>query len=270
MKCDLCFHHCEIAEGKDGFCKARGCVNGSIVPLQYGKVTSIALDAIEKKPFAHFHPGSKILSIGSSGCNFHCDFCQNYTISQEPEPEFERVTPEDIVFLGEDMKQQGNIGIAYTYNEPLIGYEFVYDCARLAHDHQLKNVVVTNGAISSNYLLDLLPYIDAMNIDLKSMQPKFYQDIQGNLEQVKQTIVISSPYTHVELTTLIIPGRNDSIRDMEEEAAWIASIDPDIPLHLTRYFPAYQCKIAPTNVDTLKELYGIARKYLNFVYLGNC
>ena len=269
MRCDLCYHHCDIKEGQKGFCQVRGCVNGNIVSLNYGKLTSMALDPIEKKPFAQFHPGSRILSIGSSGCNFHCDFCQNYHISQQQAP-YEQLTPADVILVAESVMEQGNIGIAYTYNEPLIGYEFVMDCAKLAHEHHLKNVVVTNGAITTGYLMDLLPYIDAMNIDLKSIQSGFYQNIQGNLELVKQNIILCSTYTHVELTTLIIPGRNDSIEDMEEEAVWIASINPDIPLHITRYFPAYKCQIPPTEVAVIDQLCMVARKHLHYVYKGNC
>lgn len=270
MKCDVCFHNCEISEEKDGFCKARGMRNGVIVPLHYGKITSLALDPIEKKPLAQFHPESKILSVGSIGCNFHCDFCQNASISMTDTCDYECLSPEEVVSIALQLETEGNIGIAYTYNEPLIGYEFVRDCARHAHEHGLKNVVVSNGAISSKYMMELLPYIDAMNIDLKSFQHAGYSRLQGNLEQVKENIILCSTYTHVELTTLIVPGRNDTIAEMEEEAYWIASIDPDIPLHISRYFPHYECTIPPTDVTCINALCEAAAKYLHYVYRGNC
>lgn len=271
MKCDLCFHQCELTEGKTGFCKARGMRDGKIVSLNSGCITSLALDPIEKKPFAQFHPGSHILSLGSFGCNFHCDFCQNAMISQESHVEYEVLTPQEIVNLALRLSdEQGNIGIAYTYNEPLMSYEFIYDCAKLAHEHGLKNVVVTNGAISSKYLMELLPYIDAMNIDLKAFTPAFYEKIGGNLELVKENILLCSTYTHVELTTLIIPGRNDDEQEMIQMASWIASISKDIPLHITRYFPRYQCHIPATEKDKIEHLCEVARSYLNYVYKGNC
>lgn len=271
MKCDLCFHQCELTEGKTGFCKARGMRDGKIVSLNYGCMTSLALDPVEKKPLAQFHPGSSILSIGSFGCNFHCDFCQNAIISQENYVEYEKLTPEEVVNLALRLAdEQGNIGIAYTYNELLIGYEFIYDCAKLAHAHGLKNVLVTNGAITSKYLMDLLPYIDAMNIDLKAFTSGFYEKIGGNLELVKENIILCSAYTHVELTTLIIPGRNDGEEEMQQMTKWIASISKDIPLHISRYFPRYHCHIPPTDVDQIEHLCHIARMNLNYVYKGNC
>lgn len=270
MKCELCFHHCEIKEGAAGFCKARGMRNGVIVPLHYGKITSLSLDPIEKKPLAQFHPGSMILSVGSMGCNFHCDFCQNASISMKDDCAYEQLSVKEVVSLALQLQTEGNIGIAYTYNEPLIGYEFVKDCAQLAHEYGLKNVVVTNGAISSKYMMDLLPYIDAMNIDLKAFDHAFYSRLQGNLEQVKENIILCSTYTHVELTTLIIPGRNDEIAQMEQEAAWIASIDPDIPLHITRYFPHFECTIPSTAIPTIHTLCETAARYLHHVYQGNC
>lgn len=242
MKCDLCFHQCELTEGKTGFCKARGMRDGKIVSLNYGCMTSLALDPVEKKPLAQFQ----------------------YV-------EYEKLTPEEVVNLALRLAdEQGNIGIAYTYNEPLIGYEFIYDCAKLAHAHGLKNVLVTNGAITSKYLMDLLPYIDAMNIDLKAFTSGFYEKIGGNLELVKENIILCSAYTHVELTTLIIPGRNDGEEEMQQMTKWIASISKDIPLHISRYFPRYHCHIPPTDVDQIEHLCHIARMNLNYVYKGNC
>lgn len=271
MKCDLCFHQCELTEGKTGFCKARGMKNGKIVSLNYSCITSIALDPVEKKPLAQFHPASKILSIGSFGCNFQCDFCQNAMISQKSQVEYEKLTPEEVVHLALQLqKEQGNIGIAYTYNEPLMGYEFVFDCAKLAHANGLKNVLVTNGAITTKYLMNLLPYIDAMNIDLKAFVPAFYEKIEGNLALVKENIILCSTYTHVELTTLIIPGRNDGIEEMQLMCEWIASISKDIPLHISRYFPRYHCHIPATDIDQISKLCEVAKTYLHYVYKGNC
>ena len=221
-----------------GLCRARGTVNGEVKDLNYGKVTSAALDPIEKKPLAEFMPGSTILSIGSYGCNFKCGFCQNSSISMcGPEASYDTHTPEELVKAALQLRRQGNIGIAYTYNEPLIGWEFVRDTAALIHDVGLRNVVVTNGYINRGPLEELLPRIDAFNIDLKSFSEAFYKRIGGDLETVKQSIEICAQSSHVEVTTLIIPGLNDSDEEMDALAGWLAGVSPQIPLHITRFFP---------------------------------
>ena len=271
-QCTLCFHQCQLNEGQVGFCRARKNVNGLIIPLNYGKITSLALDPIEKKPLHQFYPGSKILSIGSFGCNLRCPFCQNYEIAMSDEVGVPSIfmSPAEVVKKAVELIEEGNIGIAYTYNEPLIAYEYVLDCARLAHEQSLKNVLVTNGSISEKPLSELLPYIDAMNIDLKGFTEAFYRKLNGDLQTVIRFIQLSYTECHVELTTLIIPGENDSEADMEAEAKWIAGLDPEIPLHITRFFPRYQwIDKEPTSKEVLYRLADIARKYLTHVYVGN-
>lgn len=270
--CIICPHECSIAEGQLGLCRARGCEDGRIRDLNYGKVTSAALDPIEKKPLARFHPGSYILSVGSYGCNFRCGFCQNSAISMcgPKDSSYQYCAPENLADLAEQYVPQGNIGIAYTYNEPLVGYEFVRDTSRLIHERGLKNVVVTNGYINEEPLLELLPLIDAMNIDLKAFSEAFYRDIGGGLDPVKRSIELASRQCHVEVTTLIVPGRNDSDDEMGALSSWLASVSPDIPLHVTRFFPRYKMQDAqPTDVAHLLHLVEIARRHLRYVYAGN-
>lgn len=214
--CDICHHRCKLEEGQIGLCRARINRDGNIVADNYGKLTSLALDPIEKKPLKRFHPGSMILSAGSYGCNMRCSFCQNCEISMTDGEHAHavNVTPEDLVEKAKELMPRGNIGIAYTYNEPLVGYEFVYDCAKLAAARGLKNVVVTNGCICHTPLVLLLPYIDAINIDLKAFTEDFYSRMGGDLETVKQTIATAARSCHVEVTTLIIPNENDSEAEM--------------------------------------------------------
>lgn len=270
--CGLCPHHCRLSEGKTGACLARRCVDGKIVSINYGKLTSIALDPIEKKPLYHFHPGSMILSVGSYGCNLHCPFCQNSEISQCDLDSAWHVRPEALVRKALQMVNEGNIGIAYTYNEPIISYEYVMDCAALVHENGLLNVLVTNGMICDEPLSKLLPLIDAMNIDLKGFTQRFYDMVGGDLGTVKNTIVKSvAAHCHVEITTLIIPHENDSIEEIINLSQWIASISPDIPLHISRFFPTYKMTDRQaTPVGTIYKLVAIAKRYLRYVYSGNC
>ena len=254
-----------------GFCGARGNRDGEVVPLNYGKITSIALDPIEKKPLRRFYPGSSILSVGSYGCNLRCSFCQNYRISMEKEPkDCLRASPRELVDKAHEMVGQGNIGLAYTYNEPLVGYEFVRDCAQIATEEGLNNVVVTNGFVEEKPLRELLPYIQALNIDLKSFDEAFYRKIDGGLETVKRSIALAAETSHVEITTLVIPGENDSEKEMERLASWIASLDPTIPLHISRFFPAYKMTDrGATPTERVLSLADIARQHLQYVYEGN-
>jgi pyruvate formate lyase activating enzyme len=233
----------------------------------------MALDPIEKKPLARFMPGARILSVGSYGCNLRCPFCQNCSISMASEHSAKTVfvSPEGLVTKALELVPRGNIGIAYTYNEPLISYEYVMDCARLAHENHLKNVVVTNGYICEKPLSELLPFIDAMNIDLKGYTGSYYKKLHGDLETVKQTICRASKSCHVEVATLIVQGENDSPAEMEELSAWLSLIDEEIPLHITRFFPMYKYSgRSPTNVETVYSLARIAGKNLKYVYTGNC
>ena len=270
--CTLCFHHCQLADGQTGLCRARANQNGAIVSLNYGRLTSMALDPIEKKPLRRFHPGSMVLSVGSFGCNLHCPFCQNASIAQVvAEAPTRTVSPDELITLARTLQNRGNIGIAYTYNEPLVGYEYVRDCAALTHEAGLQNVLVTNGTIAPEPWQTLLPLIDAVNIDLKGFTENWYHALGGNLETVKQSIALAAAYCHVEVTTLIIPGENDRPDEMHALAAWLASVDADIPLHVSRFFPRHHMTDrAPTPVDTVYRLADVARTHLHHVYTGNC
>ena len=271
--CPICPRHCSLAPGEIGFCRARKNTGGSVTCINYGKLLSLALDPIEKKPFRRFHEGSSILSAGSFGCNLSCPFCQNHQISMASSDTFESAScsPEALRDLALETKDRGNIGVAFTYNEPLIGYEYVYDCARLLKEAGLSTVLVTNGYICREPLEKLLPYIDAMNIDLKCFTAGFYEKTGGRLDTVKDTITLAASKCHVEVTTLVIPGENDSHEEMDSEAAWLASVDPDIALHVSRFFPAYKMKEkTATPVSTVYSLAEIARRHLRYVYTGNC
>ena len=278
--CDVCFRHCKLEENSTGFCGSRTCQNGQIVAANYGKLTSIALDPIEKKPLKMFRPGSKVLSLGSYGCNLRCPFCQNSSISWshkafEYKERAEFYTPEEIVKAALDLRVRGNIGLAFTYNEPLIGYEFIRDTAKMAKEAGLENVLVTNGTATKKVLEEIAPYIDAMNIDLKAFTPSFYHDfLDGDFQMVKDFITGAVQSCHVELTTLIIPSENDSSEEMRELSAWVATLEKQfnkkIPLHITRFFPAFKLTDRePTSVSTIMNLVEIAKKNLEFVFAGN-
>lgn len=266
VACLLCPHHCSVSLGNVGRCRARVNVDGTLYTKNYGKVISYAYDPIEKKPLYHFYPGSTIFSIGTFGCNFACDFCQNSELVYYNE-EATEMSDEDVIVLA---RQQNSIGIAYTYNESTVWYEYVLHVAKLAHKAGLKNILVTNGYINLEPLRELLPYVDAMNIDLKSMEASFYKEIcKGSLQPVLRTIEFSSQYTHIEVTTLVIEGENSTSSNIEAVAQKIASIDTSIPLHVSRYYPAYKMKLPPTTIDTLVQAVDIAKKYLDYVYMGN-
>ncbi len=270
--CQVCPRHCVIPEGNLGFCRARRTVNGQIIDDNYGKITAAALDPIEKKPLAQFMPGSMILSLGSYGCNLRCSFCQNHTISMPNMSDLtvDDTTPEFVLEKAKEFIPYGNIGVAYTYNEPLIGFEFVRDCAKLVHEAGMKNVVVTNGYTDMSTLEAILPYIDAFNIDLKSFNEHFYKEVGGNLEDVKKIIERASKDSHVEVTTLVIPGENDSEKEMKALAQFLHSVNPDIVLHITRFFPCYKMTDKePTPVQTIYKLVDVAKQYLKNVYPGN-
>lgn len=278
--CNVCFRHCKIEENSTGYCGARTCTNGKIVAANYGKLTSIALDPIEKKPLKMFNPGSKVLSIGSYGCNLRCPFCQNYTISWsqkafEYKDRADIYTPEEIVKAAQDFRPQGNIGIAFTYNEPLMGYEFTRDTAKLSKQAGMQNVLVTNGTATLDTLNQILPYIDAMNIDLKAFTNSFYKNfIDGDFQMVKDFIQTAVQSCHVELTTLIIPDENDSPQEMRELTTWVAGLEKQynkkIPLHITRFFPTFKLTDRePTSVTTIMNLVEIAKENLEFVFPGN-
>ena len=278
--CDVCFRQCKIEEGQIGFCGARICREGKIVAGNYGKLTSVALDPIEKKPLKMFMPGSQVLSLGSYGCNLRCPFCQNNSISWSQKAfEYKNLAeyyePEEIVKSAMELHEHGNIGLAFTYNEPLVGYEFVRDTARLAKEAGLQNVLVTNGTATQKVLNEISPYIDAMNIDLKAFTTRFYKDfIGGDFQMVKDFITGAVQSCHVELTTLIIPDENDSEQEMRELSAWVAALENQvgkkIPLHITRFFPAFKLTDKDsTPVNTILRLVEIAKENLEFVFAGN-
>ena len=232
--CDVCFRQCKIEEGQIGFCGARICREGKIVAGNYGKLTSVALDPIEKKPLKMFMPGSQVLSLGSYGCNLRCPFCQNSSISWSQKAfEYKNLAeyyePEEIVKSAMELHEHGNIGLAFTYNEPLVGYEFVRDTARLAKEAGLQNVLVTNGTATRKVLNEISPYIDAMNIDLKAFTDGFYRNfIGGDFQMVKDFITGAAQSCHVELTTLIIPDENDSEEEMRQLSSWVAALENQI------------------------------------------
>jgi pyruvate formate lyase activating enzyme len=266
VTCQLCPRFCNIAPGKSGRCRARVNRGGMLVAGGYGRAVSVAMDPIEKKPLFHFYPGSQILSTGPNGCNLSCAFCQNWEISQSEQPT-EYIEPKQLAELA---ARHDSIGVAYTYTEPLVWFEYLLDACAAVREKGLVNVLVTNGTINPEPLCELLPLVDAMNIDLKSMSPQFYKDVcGGDLKTVLGTIEAASRSCHVELTNLVIPGLNDSPGDMEGLANWVAELDPLIPLHISRYFPRYRMEAPPTPEKTLKMFYDLARKSLKYVYLGN-
>lgn len=278
--CDVCFRQCKIEEGQTGFCGARSCLDGQLVAANYGRLTSVSLDPIEKKPLKMFMPGSQILSLGSYGCNLRCPFCQNSSISWsqkafEYKDRAEFYEPEEVVKTALSLRPRGNIGLAFTYNEPLVGYEFVRDTAKFAKEAGLQNVLVTNGTASQNVLDEILPYIDAMNIDLKAFTNYFYRNfIGGDFQMVKDFITTAASACHVELTTLIIPGENDSEEEMRQLSSWVAALENQtgkkIPLHITRFFPAFKLTDrVPTPVNTILRLVEVAKENLEFVFPGN-
>ncbi len=278
--CDICFRQCKIEEGQTGFCGGRTCREGQVVAGNYGRLTSLALDPIEKKPLKMFRPGSMILSLGSYGCNLRCPFCQNSSISWsqkafEYKDRADYYEPEEIVKTALNLHSRGNIGLAFTYNEPLIGYEFVRDTAKLAKESGLQNVLVTNGTATQKVLKEILPYIDAMNIDLKAFTDRFYSDfIGGDFQMAKDFITGAAKSCHVELTTLIIPGENDSEDEIRKLSDWVATLEKQagkkIPLHITRFFSAFKLMDkAPTPINTILRLVEVAKENLEFVFPGN-
>jgi pyruvate formate lyase activating enzyme len=271
LECLLCPHFCKIAEGKTGICGVRKNTGKEIVLLTYGVVSGFSLDPIEKKPLYHFFPGKNILSIGSYGCNMRCDFCQNYHISQNISDKLiPEVSPEEI--LRNSLSAQKNIGIAFTYNEPVIWFEFVKDVALLEKSNGLFTVMVTNGYVNREPLEEFLQFTDAFNVDLKAFNNNFYKKLTGaELEPVKDSLkMIRKAGKHLEITSLIITGQNDSESEMESQVRWIANeLGKDVPFHLSRYFPMFKRNDPTTPHNTLMKLYNIARKHLQYVYLGN-
>lgn len=280
VKCLLCPKECIIIDGKTGACGVRKNIDGKLVSIVYGKPIAIHIDPIEKKPLYHFYPGSRIFSIGTFGCNLSCRFCQNYDISQfNPTKDIDALenikylSPQEIVEL---CRYYGLKFIAFTYNEPTIFYEYMYDIAKLCKDpknnYEIKTVVVSNGQINEEPLRNLLPYIDAFNIDLKAFNERFYKILcNGDLETTKNTIkIIIEEKKHIEVTFLLIENYNDDKQEFLEMCKFLKSLDENIVLHISRAFPHYKLSfIKPTPIKLLDEFYNIAKSQLKNVYLGN-
>jgi len=266
VKCRLCPHECTISAGKNGLCLIRKNIDGMLQQTAYAEACSVSIDPVEKKPLYHFHPGKKILSVGTNGCNMRCHFCQNWQISTQ-ETNRQSTTPEKLLHLS---RSNNSFGIAYTYNEPLIWYEFVYDCAKVFREGGQANVLVTNGQINDEPLLELLPYIDALNIDLKGFTEEFYRNEGGFLKTTMNTIErCAEAGRHIELTNLLIPSMNDNEETFEEMCRYISGININIPLHISRYFPQYKSDKAVTSDKMLEKFLNIGQKYLNYVFIGN-
>lgn len=270
-QCQLCPHLCKLKSGQTGICGVRKNTGEKIELITYGIISGYATDPIEKKPLYHFHPGQRILSIGSYGCNMRCDFCQNFHISQNvPVSHNPHMMPAQIAT--EALSVKDNIGIAFTYNEPVIWFEFIRDVALEVKRNEMQTVLVSNGFVSPKPLAEIIGFTDAFNIDLKAFNKSFYRKLTGSeIEPVKSSLQqIAKSGRHLEITTLIIPHENDSEKEMEKQAEWIAGeLGKDVPLHLSRYFPMYKRENPSTTEDTLLRLYDIASSRLDYVYIGN-
>lgn len=273
VRCGLCPHDCLISDGNAGVCGVRVNRSGKLFSLVHGQVAAIHSDPIEKKPLYHFYPGRQILSVGTRGCNLRCAFCQNHNLSQWDAGTLMHdspVSPAELV--QQAISTGGNIGIAYTYNEPTVFYELMAETAALVHSAGLKNVVVTNGFINPGPLEKLLPLIDAFNVDLKSFSDDFYRQMTGGrLSPVLDTLkTIIYAGKHLEITFLVIPTLNDSEEEFREMVDWISlELGPDVPLHLSRYFPAWKLSLPPTPLSTLEKFTAIASEKMRYVYTGN-
>ncbi|MEX0973771.1 MAG: AmmeMemoRadiSam system radical SAM enzyme [Bacillota bacterium] len=271
VRCRLCPHGCLILPGKAGICQVRENRGGTLYSRNYGQLSSLALDPVEKKPLFHVDPGSYLFSVGSYGCNFGCQFCQNWQISQE-KPDLFEATPDRVIELALEHRKAhpGVTGIAYTYNEPTVWMEFVLDCARKSKESGLRNILITNGYVSEEVLREALPLVDALNIDVKGWTEGFYKKvIRGRLAPVLRAVEAAHEKSWVEVTYLVIPGDNDSDDEVRGLSKWLAGLSPAIPLHLSRYFPNYRYERPATPVSTLERLRDVAMEDLHYVYIGN-
>ncbi len=279
ITCSVCPRHCLLADGQLGACGVRraSAVAGDTLCDAYGRLTSVALDPIEKKPLARFLPGSYVLSVGGYGCTMRCPFCQNYQISQAgaDDVRWEQWEPAELVETARRMRQRDArvVGLAYTYNEPLAAWEYVRDCAVLAREAGLKNVLVSSANASTKVVQEVVPLLDAANIDLKGFNEAYYRWCGGDFATVKENIAFLArcENVHLELTCLVVPGKNDSETEMDALARWVAELDPQITLHVSRFFGRYKLvDVAPTPVATVYRLADVARRHLAHVYTGNC
>ena len=279
MICKACHNQCQLNEGQTGVCRARRCEDGAVKCANYGLVTSIALDPIEKKPLNMFHPGAYIVSVGSFGCNLRCPFCQNHDISYGFGNEYRGgvryIAPEELADLAAEYVSHGNIGVAFTYNEPLVGYEYVIDASKEVHKRGLKTVLVSNGCVSDQVADLVIPHIDAANIDLKGFTDDYYgKFLKGSRDMVMNFIEKAADRVHLELTTLVVPGYNDTEEEMRELSGWIAGLKggrgaEDIALHISRYFPRFNLDVPATDVGLIYRLTEVARENLSHVFPGN-
>lgn len=278
--CPTCPHHCRLEAGEVGRCRARANVGGRVACTGYSRVTSLALDPVEKKPLARWMPGRLVVSVGGYGCNMDCPFCQNAYIAAAGADEvpWRELGPDELVALTRRARERDPrvCGVAFTYNEPLVAWEYVRDCARLAHEDGLACVLVSNGMACAPVIRELRGLIDAANIDLKGCGQAFYDACGGDYECVRATIaaLADDPACHLEVTTLVVPGMNDRDEDVDELAAWLAGVDPDITYHLTRFFPCHRMSEStgarPTRVQTVYHMANVARRHLPHVRTGNC
>lgn len=266
-RCLICPHYCSLKTDEKGICDVRQNVAGSIVALNYGQVSAIALDPIEKKPLYHYYPGENILSLGSLGCNLACEFCQNWPLVSYGQ-KTSMIGPGKII---ERAQQKRSFGLAYTYSEPLMWFEYLLEIMPLAKSKGLKNVLVTNGFINKGPLLQLLAHLDAVNLDIKSFNHDTYEErFGGKLAPILDNALLFNESCHLEITTLIVPGINDDLDEIVALAKWIAkNLGEETPLHLSRYFPAYRYLAEPTSLELLITLFNEIKKILPFVYLGN-
>ena len=273
VRCLLCPHNCLIADEQMGICRVRKNFNGELFESTFGMISAMHSDPIEKKPLYHYFPGASIFSIGSIGCNLKCKFCQNYQISQFVDDDFQtlkKITSTEIISISKNVKN--NIGIAYTYNEPTVWFEFMLETAEKAKGNNLKNIMITNGFINKKPLQELLNFMDAFNVDLKSFSENFYKNItSSSLNPIKETLkTIRNSGKHLEITNLIIPTLNDDKNFFEEMIQWIKNeLGENTVLHLSKYFPNYKMKISETPDSTMNNLFHRAKNHLKYVYLGN-
>jgi pyruvate formate lyase activating enzyme len=275
VRCNLCAHHCVISDGKKGICQVRENRRGVLYTLVHGRTTSQHVDPVEKKPLYHFYPGSLAYSIATPGCNFRCQWCQNWQISQMPSEQNRidgrEATPEQIVASA---LETGSRSIAYTYTEPTIFFEYAYETAILAHQAGLNNLFVTNGYMSQEMLEMFQPYLDAANVDLKAFRDGTYRRyVRAGLQPVLDNLKLMKKLgIWLEVTTLVIPGINDELSELRDAAQFVVQeLGPDTPWHISRFFPAYKMAyIPPTPLATLKQAQQIGREEgLQFVYIGN-
>ncbi len=270
VRCRLCPHSCRLMPGQTGLCRVRECRNGELVTLSYGSVSSIALDPIEKKPLYHFCPGSTVLSLGTFGCNLRCQYCQNWHISQRV-GKAQILSPESVAELALEYRQERCIGAAFTYNEPTIWFEFIWDAVQHIKAAGLAAVLVTNGYMSAEPWRELLSFIDAVNVDVKGWSDEFYRQVcGGKLQPVLDNVETARQLCHVELTYLIVPGHNDDDDSIRGFARWVGQrLGRTTPVHFSRFFPSYDLALEPTPISTMERARSLAQEWLDYVYLGN-